>query len=82
MDVFSKATSNKLPPYCLYNHQIELEPNKIVDLGFSLLHQQTIEELLATKKYIVENLGKGFIDNRQAPFVAPILFARKGDKLL
>ena len=80
--MFSKAVSNKLPPYCLYNHQIELEPNKIVDLGFSLLCQQTIEELLATKKYIVENLGKGFIDGGQAPFVALILFARKGDGLL
>ena len=73
---------DKLLPYCLYNHQIELEPNKIVNLGFSLLYQQTIEELLATKKYIVKNLGKGFIDNGQAPFVALILFARKGDRLL
>ena len=51
-------------------------------LRFVTLHQQTIEELLATKKYIVENLGKGFINSGQAPFAAPILFARKGDRLL
>src|SRR5208282_3751563 len=77
--VFSKAASNRLPPHRPYDHKIELEQSKDLDLAFSPLRQQTAEELLATKKYIVENLGNGFIEPSQAPFAAPILFVRKAD---
>ena len=80
-DVFSKAASDILPPHRSYDHQIELEASK-ESLGFSLLHQQFTEELLATKKYITKHLRKGFIKPSQAPFVAPILFVQKADKSL
>ena len=58
--MFLKAASDILLPYRLYDHQIELEASK-ESLGFSLLCQQSTEELLATKKYITKHLGKGFI---------------------
>jgi hypothetical protein len=77
-DVFSKAASDILALYCEYNLKIELEENP--NLGFSLLHQHTLEELRACKQYLVENLSKGFIDSSQSLFAAPILFARKANR--
>ena len=62
-DVFSRAASDALPPHRLYNHKIELlEGSKESELGYSPLRQQSLEELQATKKYIVEHLDKGFIE--------------------
>jgi transposase InsO family protein len=76
-DVCSKTASDQLPPHRPYDHKIELEgPNT---LGFSPLYNHNLEELQAMKKYITENLQKGFIAPGSAPFAAPILFARKGD---
>ena len=39
----------------------------------------TIEELEEVKRYLIENLNKGFIEPSQAPFTALILFVRKAD---
>jgi hypothetical protein len=75
LDVFSKVASDKLPPHRLYDHKIQLEAD--CNLGFHLLYKQTAAELLATKQYIVENLGKGFINSSQAPFASLILFVKK-----
>jgi len=74
---FSKIESDTLAPHRTYDHRIELEAENT--LGYSPLRQHSLEELLAAKKYIEENLHKGFIEPSQAPFASPILFARKGD---
>src|SRR5436190_6649958 len=76
-DVFSKAASDTLPPHRPYDHKIQLETDNT--LGFSPLYKQSTEELLATKKYIEENLHKGFIEPSQVPFAAPILFVKKAN---
>ena len=39
----------------------------------------TDEQLSETKRYIVENLHKGFIEPSSSPYAAPILFAKKAD---
>ena len=72
-DIFSKEAANQLPPYCLYDYKIKLEASPEA-LGFCLLHRQSTEELLATKKYIVEHLNKGFIESSQALYTVSILF--------
>jgi Reverse transcriptase (RNA-dependent DNA polymerase) len=74
---FSKIESDTLAPHRPYDHRIELEAENT--LGYSPLRQHSLEELLAAKKYIEENLHKGFIEPSQAPFASPILFVRKGD---
>jgi hypothetical protein len=76
-DVFSKAASDQLPPHRLYDHKIQLEGEN--NLGFSPLYNYNLEELQTMKKYITENLRKGFVAPSNAPFAAPILFARKSD---
>ena len=40
------------------------------------------EELEVVKKYLVENLDKGFIKPSQVPFVALVLFVKKPDRSL
>ena len=42
----------------------------------------TTEELKAVKKYLEENLHKGFIELSQAPFTALVLFIWKGNSAL
>jgi transposase InsO family protein len=74
---FSKVESDTLAPHRPYDHRIELEAENT--LGFSPLRQHSIQELMAAKKYIEENLHKGFIEPSQAPFASPILFSRKAD---
>jgi hypothetical protein len=78
IDVFSKQASNKLPPFCpQVNHKIELLSENT--LGHSPLYRQTIEELLAIKEYLLENLSKGFIIPSLAPFASLVLFVKKPD---
>jgi predicted aspartyl protease len=76
-DVFSKAASMVLPPYCLYDHKILIEPGKKETLGYSPLYKCTTEELEVAKQYILEQLGNGAIEPTNSPFAAPVLFAEK-----
>ena len=79
-DVASKAESDKLAPHRLYDHQIKLEEGASTsDLKFHPLYRMSAEELEVVKKYLVENLDKGFIEPSQAPFAAPVLFVKKPD---
>ena len=76
-DAFSKAASDILPPHRDCDHKIELVGEN--SLRYSPLYKYMIEELEAIKKYLFKNLNKGFIILENAPFIAPILFARKSD---
>jgi RNase H-like domain found in reverse transcriptase/Reverse transcriptase (RNA-dependent DNA polymerase)/Integrase zinc binding domain/Integrase core domain/Chromo (CHRromatin Organisation MOdifier) domain len=76
-DVFSKAASDELAPHRPIDHKIVLE--EAPDVGFCPLYKLSLEELEAMKKYLAENLQKGFIIPSQSPYASPILFARKGD---
>jgi hypothetical protein len=76
-DLFSKKESDKLPPHRSYDHQIPLEPGSTPPFG--TIYKMSPVELEAARKYIEENLRKGFIRNSQSPCSAPIVFARKSD---
>jgi hypothetical protein len=75
VQVFSKEASDVLPPHRLYDHQIQLErPNTP---SYSPLYKMTTAELEEVKRYLTDNLSKGFIEPSQAPFASPILFVKK-----
>jgi predicted aspartyl protease len=76
-DVFSKEASDRLPPSRPYDHKIQLEKDGASELGYSPLYHQSTAELEEVKRYLVENLAKGFIETSQAPFASPILFVKK-----
>jgi hypothetical protein len=80
---FSKAASDKLPLHRTYDYKIQLkDPASTSSLGYSPLYHQSTTELEEVKRYLTENLDKGFIKPSQAPFVSPILFVKKKDSSL
>jgi transposase InsO family protein len=77
-DVFSKEASNVLPPHRTYDHKIQIEdPKGTEGLGYSPLRQQSTQELEEIKRFLEENLHRGFIAPSQAPFASPVLFVKK-----
>jgi predicted aspartyl protease len=80
MDVFSKKASNVLPPHRTYDHRIELEDGKSVnDVGYAPLYNMSRDELEEVKRYVEDNLAKGFIEASHSPVSSPILFVKKKD---
>jgi hypothetical protein len=78
--VFFKSKSDKLSPYRLYDHKIELKGDNT--LKYSLLYKITTAELETVKEYLINNLDKGFIKASQALYAAPVLFVKKPDRSL
>jgi hypothetical protein len=78
--VFFKSKSDKLFSHRLYNHKIELKDDNT--LRYSLLYKITTAELETVKKYLINNLDKGFIEASQALYTAPVLFVKKPDRSL
>ena len=75
-EVFSKKKSDELPPYRPgVDHDIVLEAEAIP--GYCPLYKLLLEELKAAKKYILENLQKGFIVPSSSLYASPILMAKK-----
>ena len=76
-DIFSKKDSDILPPHRKYDHKIELTGE--LPSRYSPLYKQSLAELQETKRWILDNLHKGFIEATTAPFASPILFVKKAD---
>jgi hypothetical protein len=76
-NVFSQANSDELPPHRTIDHKIVLEQEN--NLGFSPLYQMSLSELQTVKRYLLDNLDKGFIVPSQAPYASPVLFVKKPD---
>lgn len=77
----SKMRSKEMPPERPgIDHRIELEEGRsIKELGFSPLYKQSSQQLEEVKRYVVENLANGFIEDSNAPFSSPTLFIAKPD---
>jgi hypothetical protein len=76
MNVFSKSQNNELPFYRSLDHKIELLPNA-TPLRAYLLYSMSIEQLVALKEYLTENLRKKWIIPSGAKYGSPVLFAKK-----
>lgn len=79
LDVFSKNESDLLPDQRpRVDHKIELDTGHAAEeLRYSPLYKMSLDEAEACRKYIVENLAKGFIESSHAPWAAPVLFVPK-----
>jgi hypothetical protein len=69
--------ANKLPPHCPYDHHIPLKDR--FTLPFGPIYSLSRTELEALRKWLEENLSKGFICTSSSPAGTPILFVKKGD---
>jgi hypothetical protein len=77
LPLFSEAEANKLPPHHPYDHRIPLKEGFTPPFG--PIYSLSRTELEALKKWLEENLSKGFIRASSSPAGAPILFVKKGD---
>jgi hypothetical protein len=75
LHVFSQAEANKLPIRRLYDHQIKLKPSKQPSYG--PLYSMSLNELKVLKKYLDENLSKGFIRASSSPVASLVIFVKK-----
>ncbi|SLM41067.1 reverse transcriptase domain protein [Lasallia pustulata] len=75
LDVFSRKDSNVLPPYRSYDHTIKLLPDTTPPS--ECLYGMSRDEQEELRKYLKENLEKGFIRASQSPAASPVLFVKK-----
>ncbi|KAI0996911.1 hypothetical protein K3495_g11272 [Podosphaera aphanis] len=73
--VFSKDEADKLPPHRPCDHRIILKPG--LEPPWGPLYGMSREELEVLKKYLKENLEKGFIRPSSSPASSPVLFVKK-----
>jgi hypothetical protein len=77
LHLFSEVEANKLPPHRAYDHRIPLQPNFTPPFG--PIYPLSKTELEALRKWLDENLAKGFIRAFSSPAGVPIPFVKKGD---
>ncbi|HEX8609391.1 MAG TPA: reverse transcriptase domain-containing protein [Pedobacter sp.] len=81
LDLFKKKQGDKLPPHRPHiDHKIEFIPGGQPTFGPT--YNLSNDELKELKKYMDENLAKGFIRTSKSPCAAPILFTKKKDGTL
>jgi predicted aspartyl protease len=77
LPLFSEAEANELPPHCPYDHRIPLKEGFTPPFG--PIYSLSRTELEALKKWLEENLSKGFIRASSSRAGAPFLLLKKGD---
>ena len=76
LKVFSYKEVNKLPLYCLgVNHNIYMQAGTQPPAG--PVYGKSRNKLQVLKKYLEDNLSKGFIWTSSSPAFAPVLFVKK-----
>ena len=75
LDVFSKELADQLPPRRYIDHEIPLEFGKRP--YFSPLYNLSQKELEVQKKYIEEQVIKGFMRPSQSSAASPMIFVKK-----
>lgn len=76
-ELFKDKEVGQLPPRRSFDHAIPIQKDKTVPFG--PLYKLAPKELDELKKYINENLEKGFIEKSTSPAGAPVLFVKKKD---
>ncbi|KJZ69153.1 hypothetical protein HIM_11454 [Hirsutella minnesotensis 3608] len=75
LKAFDQSEAEKLPPHRDCDHEIELQPGTTPPHG--PLYSMSEDELLVLRKFLQENLDKGFIRASTSPAASPVLFAKK-----
>jgi len=75
LDVFSRELTDTLSERRLYDHKIQLQKGKTSI--FEPLYDMSQDELRVLKKYLKNNLIKGFIQVSSFPAISSILFVKK-----
>ena len=77
--VFSKEVTNHVPPFCPYDHKINLDENFTPKIG--KLYPLSPNEKKATKDFLEENLAARKIRPSNSSQASPFFFVKKDSKL-
>ncbi|KAK1916918.1 hypothetical protein P3342_004473 [Pyrenophora teres f. teres] len=72
---FLPEEANKLPPRRLWDHAIDIKPGH--EPPYEKNRPLSLKELLVVRKWLDDNLGKGFICESRSRSAAPLLLAAK-----
>jgi len=75
LNAFDQDEANRLAPHRDCDHAIELKPGAIPPHG--PLYNMSQDELKVLRKFLKENLDKGFIRASTSQAASPVLFAKK-----
>ena len=74
LPLFAKEEADKLPPHRYVDHEIPIGDNK---LSISQMYSMSDSKLAEVRKWITENLFKGFIRASSSSCASPILFVKQ-----
>ena len=75
IDVFLRENLDQLPVRRTYDYKIELIKDK--QHRISPLYSMSQDELKVLRKYLEDNLSKGFIRASSSPVASPVIFVKK-----
>src|SRR5258708_21184183 len=75
---FEEETSHALPPFCKWDHAIELKPNAIPSNNCRV-YPLNLDEQKALDAFLSDMLERRYICPSQSPFASPFFFVKKKD---
>ena len=76
--VFNEEASHRLPKHQPWDHTINLKPNAPSSLNCKV-YPLTAQEKVALRKWLDEELKKGYITKSKSPYTSPFFFIKKKD---
>ena len=76
--VFDEEASHRLPQHQPWDHTIDLKPDTPLSLNCKI-YPLTVAEKAALRKWLDEELKKGYITKSKSPYVSPFFFIKKKD---
>ena len=77
--VFSEEESHRLPPSRPWDHTIELKEGAPEAINCKVI-PMTMEEDKALKKFLKEQMEKGYIQKLKSPYASAFFFIKKKDQ--
>ena len=76
--VFNEEASHRLPQHQPWDHTIDLKKDALASLNCKV-YPLTVEEKQALRKWLDEELRKGYITKSKSPYASPFFFTKKKD---
>ena len=76
--VFNEEASHRLPKHQPWDHTIDLKPDAPSSLNCKV-YPLTAQEKMALRKWLDEELKKGYITKSKSPYASPFFFIKKKD---
>ena len=78
LNVFSRKNADTLPPHRPYDHAIKLKEN--LQPPSTALYGMSRDKILKLRRYLDDNLAKGFIRASRSHAASPVLFIKKPEE--